>query len=301
MVDSFRDHLRRERLKSTRQRELIAQTFAEVEGHVSVEELLERCRVRDPKVGYATVYRTLKLLVDAGVASARNFGEGFARYEPVDDQHHDHLVCLVCGRIDEFHDPQIERLQDQVARDLGYVLTHHRHEIFGVCAPCQQERSREELEPVLRTERRSEGQGFGETFRHYLGAHGLRLTKQRELIAGLFADLDHHVRVEELYDLVRRRDRSIGSATVYRTLNLLVAAGLAACRHFGDGFTRFEPRDEVHHDHLIDEDTGEVIEFHDPRIEARQDELVKAEGYLVSHHRHDLFGRRIENPEVGGK
>lgn len=289
-VQAFRDYLRRERMKLTRQRELIADTFAAVEGHVSVEELLGQCRDRDPAIGYATVYRTLKLLVDAGLGWSRNFGEGFARYEPHDDEHHDHLFCLACGHIEEFRDAAIEKRQEEVARELGYRLTHHRHEVFGICPDCLKAEGEEALERHGRGPRKAEGEDFGESFRRFLGQSGLKLTRQRSLIAALFSELDDHVRVEDLYTRARRRDDSIGHATVYRTLKLLVDAGLASCRHFGDGYTRFEPRLEEHHDHFIDEKNGQVIEFHDDRIEARQKEIARSYGYLVSHHRHDLFG-----------
>jgi Fur family ferric uptake transcriptional regulator len=293
LVESLRGYLRREGLKSTRQRELIVEVFSTVRGHVSVEELLEACRERDPKMGYATVYRTLKLLVDAGIALAWNFGEGFARYEPQDDEHHDHLFCLSCGRIEEFQDQRIEAAQERVAADLGYELVHHRHEIYGVCSECARRGGQELLDRYLRNERPQEGRALAESFRGYLRAHGLRSTRQREMIAELFEGLDHHVRVEDLHALVRERDPSVGSATVYRTLKLLVDAGLAACRHFGDGFTRFETRGEGHHDHLIDVDTGQVYEFRDPTIEARQEEIVRSRGFEASHHRHDLFGRAL--------
>lgn len=295
-VQAFRDYLRLERMKLTRQRELIADTFAGVEGHVSVEELLERCRQRDPAIGYATVYRTLKLLVDAGLGWSRNFGEGFARYEPHDDEHHDHLVCLACGRIEEFHDAGIERRQEEIAREMGFRLTHHRHEVYGICPDCLKDQGEEAIDRYGRSPRKSEDQDFAASFRTFLGQNGLKFTRQRGLIADLFAELDDHVRVEDLYARARERDDSIGHATVYRTLKLLVDAGLASCRHFGDGYTRFEPRLEEHHDHFIDESNDRVIEFHDDEIERRQQEVARSFGYRISHHRHDLFGvPRAEN------
>ena len=137
MVRKFRDYLRRKGLKSTRQRDLIVESFAQVRGHVSVEELLQSVRSADSGVGTPTVYRTLKLLVEAGLAGARNFGEGFARYEPLGEDHHDHLICESCGRIVEFHADELETRQDEVAAGLGYRVTHHRHELFGICPSCQ--------------------------------------------------------------------------------------------------------------------------------------------------------------------
>jgi Fur family ferric uptake transcriptional regulator len=137
MVEAFRKFLSEEGLKTTRQRELIVRVFAGIEDHVGVEELLQRVKRQDPAIGYATVYRTLKLLVQGGLAAVRNFGDGFARFEPRGHEHHDHMICEKCGAIVEFHNEEIERLQEQVAREHGFVLRRHRHELYGLCESCQ--------------------------------------------------------------------------------------------------------------------------------------------------------------------
>lgn len=125
-------------LKTSRQRELIAEVFFASPGHLSVDELLERVRSQDPKVGQATVYRTMKLLVEIGLAGARQFGDGHTRYEPVESrEHHDHLICTSCGKIVEFHNSQIEELQTRVARQHGFVVTRHKLELYGLCADCR--------------------------------------------------------------------------------------------------------------------------------------------------------------------
>ena len=122
-------------LKASRQREAIAEMFFKSEGHPTVEELLESVRAKDEKVGQATVYRTMKLLTDIGLAHAHNFGDGSTRYEPIveDSQHHDHIVCQECGRILEFMEPEIEKLQDEVAKKFGFRLSAHKMELYGVC------------------------------------------------------------------------------------------------------------------------------------------------------------------------
>lgn len=125
-------------LKTSRQRELIAEVFFASTGHLSVDQLLERVRVQDPHVGQATVYRTMKLLAEVGLAGARHFGDGHTRYEPVQSaEHHDHLICTSCGRIVEFHNPQIEELQARVANRHGFVVTQHKLELYGMCADCR--------------------------------------------------------------------------------------------------------------------------------------------------------------------
>jgi len=141
-LENFRAVLQRYMLKkglrSTDQRRLIVETFFHSPNHVSIEELLAQVRAHDPKVGYATVYRTLKLLTESGIAFERRFGDGLTRYELADGEaHHDHLICIECGRITEFEEPEIEQLQEKVALRYGYDLRSHKHEMYGVCPDCQ--------------------------------------------------------------------------------------------------------------------------------------------------------------------
>ncbi|MBL8607535.1 MAG: transcriptional repressor [Myxococcales bacterium] len=125
-------------LRSTDQRRLIVETFFLSPSHVSIEELLSQVRKQDSRVGYATVYRTLKLLTECGVAYERKFGDGLTRYELADDaSHHDHLICVECGTIVEFEEPEIELLQERIAKKHGFVLRNHKHEMYGVCGECQ--------------------------------------------------------------------------------------------------------------------------------------------------------------------
>lgn len=125
-------------LKSTRQRSLIIDLFFEMHGHFSVEEVWARVRQDDARVSVATVYRTMKLLSESGLAHARNFGDGQTRYEPaVGREHHDHLICTRCGTIIEFENDQIERMQDAVARRHGFKVVSHKMELYGLCKSCQ--------------------------------------------------------------------------------------------------------------------------------------------------------------------
>ncbi len=127
-------------LKSTRQRGLIIDAFFERPGHLSVEELWSKVRAVDQHVSVATVYRTMKLLADSGLAHAQNFGDGQTRYEAaVGREHHDHLICTRCGKIVEFEDDRIEELQDAVARRHGFQVTSHKMELYGLCKSCQAE------------------------------------------------------------------------------------------------------------------------------------------------------------------
>jgi len=133
LKDRWRTYVDEHRLNVTAQREAIVEQFLRTRDHISIDELLGKVRRRHPKVGYATVYRTLKLLVDSGLAVERQFGDGQARFEVVGD-HHDHLICVKCGLILEFEDDEIERLQDRIAERLGsFTVLRHRHELYGLC------------------------------------------------------------------------------------------------------------------------------------------------------------------------
>jgi Fur family ferric uptake transcriptional regulator len=136
----FKEHLRRERLKSTAQRDTIAKVFLATQRHISVEELYQEVKRRNPRIGYATVYRTLKLLTECGIAVERHFRDGEARYESGQKSHHDHLICEACGKIVEFEEPRIESLQEEIARQLSFRLTGHKMELYGLCRDCQKAR-----------------------------------------------------------------------------------------------------------------------------------------------------------------
>ena len=139
----FKEHLRLQRLKSTTQRDTIVRAFLETQRHVSVEELYAEVRRRNPRIGYATVYRTMKLLTECGVAAERHFRDGEARYESAEKKHHDHLICERCGKIVEFNSEELEKLQERIARFLGFVVSRHRMELYGICAECREGRQSE--------------------------------------------------------------------------------------------------------------------------------------------------------------
>ncbi|WP_321531982.1 Fur family transcriptional regulator [uncultured Desulfuromonas sp.] len=136
--DLFRDYLAKHGLKVTRQREIILEGFMSSPSHLSAEELYLRLRKDHPNIGYATVYRTMKLLADSGIASERHFGDRQTRYEPnTSEDHHYHLICNSCGRIIEFEDAKIEALLQQTAAEHQFTLSHQRLELYGLCPSCQ--------------------------------------------------------------------------------------------------------------------------------------------------------------------
>lgn len=138
LIQEFENYLRDQQLRLTDQRRLIVNEFVKTTGHISAEELYRKIQKSTPSIGFATVYRTLKLMADAGLASGKNFGNGFVRFECCSQTvaHHDHLICNRCGTIIEFTNPTIEELQLSVAKEHGFRITDHSLDIYGVCRDC---------------------------------------------------------------------------------------------------------------------------------------------------------------------
>ncbi len=134
----FVAYLQSKRLKNSQQRTRILDIFLGMPPHLTAEDLHRRVIKADPGIGLSTIYRTLKLFCDAGLAKQRHFQEGRSCFEQaVDHDHHDHLICEGCGRIVEFECQQIEDLQEQVATQRGFTLTRHRLELYGYCPDCR--------------------------------------------------------------------------------------------------------------------------------------------------------------------
>jgi Fur family ferric uptake transcriptional regulator len=139
LLGRFRRWLREQRLPVTRQRDLVAEMVFASEDHVPAAELARRLGARGERVGTATVYRTLDLLVRAGLVRSHEFGEGFRRFEPAGDSDaHEHLVCLRCGRVVEFASERLERILPVIADEHAFRHVRHRVEIFGTCRSCLQ-------------------------------------------------------------------------------------------------------------------------------------------------------------------
>ena len=139
----FEDFLAAKPLRHSQPRMDILAVFLKAEAHHTADELLAMARKRNPSIGCATLYRTLKLLCDCGLAREVKLEDGTARYEHLYGHgHHDHLVCSRCGRLVEVCDPEIERLQDRLSRIYGFLPQHHRMEIYGICSACASRRRR---------------------------------------------------------------------------------------------------------------------------------------------------------------
>jgi len=134
-LERFRDFIRESGLKATRQRDDIAHWFFGHNGHLSADQIYKEVKAVSPGIGFSTVYRTMKLLVESGLVHERHFGDGEALYENVSG-HHDHCICTSCGKIIEFENPQIESLQESIAMRFGFQLVSHKMELYGLCRDC---------------------------------------------------------------------------------------------------------------------------------------------------------------------
>ncbi|MCD2183621.1 transcriptional repressor [Rhizobium sp. TRM96647] len=119
-------------MRMTEQRRVIARVLESSADHPDVEELYRRSADVDPRISISTVYRTVKLFEDAGIIERHDFRDGRSRYETVPEEHHDHLIDLKTGTVIEFHSPEIEALQEKIAREHGFRLVDHRLELYGV-------------------------------------------------------------------------------------------------------------------------------------------------------------------------
>lgn len=136
--DVFSQYLADQNLKMTPQRRLILDTFLKQDGHLSSEELYIKVKKRDNSIGQATVYRTLKLLNESGLIEPLDFADGVARYElSYGTDHHDHLICEVCGKNIEILDEVIEKRQDELAEKHGFTLSRHKMYLYGTCSDCR--------------------------------------------------------------------------------------------------------------------------------------------------------------------
>ncbi len=136
------EYIQSQHLRWTNQREEIVSTFIDSAQHLTTEELFSLVRAKNPEIGYATVSRTLHLLVEAGICSQIDISDGSMRYEiTYGHEHHDHLVCTDCGQFIEIVSPEIERLQSEIVQKHGFLERHHKLQIFGKCPDCQKKQS----------------------------------------------------------------------------------------------------------------------------------------------------------------
>ena len=137
------EYLRQKDLKYTEQRRIILESFLKTETHFTVDDLYAKVKEVNQAIGYTTIYRTLKLFAECGLANEMKFKDGITRYEHrFGHEHHDHLICVRCGQLIEVVEPEIEELQEKLARKHNFKIEHHRMELYGTCKKCAKEQDK---------------------------------------------------------------------------------------------------------------------------------------------------------------
>jgi Fur family ferric uptake transcriptional regulator len=137
-IEQFRGYLRSRRLRLTPERMELLRAVLRSPAHFDADDLVAAMQKKGRRISRATIYRTLSLLEQSGILRKSLFGQDRGFYEPtIGHGHHDHIVCVSCGHIEEFYEKRLEQLQEQVLRDLGFEPLNHVHELFGVCPKCQ--------------------------------------------------------------------------------------------------------------------------------------------------------------------
>ena len=146
ILEELKQILKKKGLKFTNQRELILKTLYENNGHFSPEDIYMIIQRENPniKIGIATIYRTLSLLEDEGLADSLTIDKGGKKYELGLKKHHDHFICTECGKIIEFYDDIIEKRQEEVAKEYGFFMRGHSMKIVGICKECQNKKLNKE-------------------------------------------------------------------------------------------------------------------------------------------------------------
>ncbi|MCP4262205.1 MAG: transcriptional repressor [Planctomycetes bacterium] len=130
-------------LRQTKQRNKVVDVFLRMERHLSTQELFDIVRKKDKDISYTTVAMTLKLLVESGLCRSVDFGDGIQRYEhKYGHEHHDHLICIKCGKFVEVYSKKLEKLQEELVKTLGYIQVYHKLDMFGLCSKCRKKNRR---------------------------------------------------------------------------------------------------------------------------------------------------------------
>ena len=219
----FSDYLRKNRLKMTRQRKLVAESFLQTDGHLSNDELYELVRKKASNLGLATVFRTLKALTDCGLARETTLNDGRTRFEHIYKRpHHHHIVCVECDHTIEFLSPEWEQIQEDIVSRYGFKTLRHSVKIFGICSDCQNELkithevfdsdlvfARDALQIAMETEKR--GVSFYST-----ASETVRNPSTRRTFLRMLEDEKGHLsEIEEQWNQLVRKDSSVLEAPVF--------------------------------------------------------------------------------------
>lgn len=222
-LEIFSEYLRENGLKMTRQRRTVAESFLRTDGHLSTDEWYELVRKKDEKVGFTTVFRTLKTLTDCGLARETHLHDGRTRFEHIYRRpHHHHIVCVECGRTIEFLSPQWEQIQEEIVSKYGFKPLYHNLQIFGVCRDCQNKQetskkvfdsdlvfARDALKIAIATEKR------GVNFYHTAAESVSRPSTKKTFVKMLKDEKDHLNKLEKEWERLIEKDKNLLDAPIF--------------------------------------------------------------------------------------
>ncbi|MDA2931283.1 transcriptional repressor, partial [Acidobacteria bacterium AH-259-O06] len=222
-LEILSEYLRKNGLKMTRQRRTVAESFLQTDGHLSTDEWYELVRKKDEKVGFTTVFRTLKTLTDCGLARETHFHDGRIRFEHIYRRpHHHHIVCVECGRTIEFLSPQWEQIQEEIVSKYGFKPLYHNLQIFGVCRDCQNKQetrkrvfdsdlvfARDALKIAIATEKR------GVNFYQTAGESVSRPSTKKTFLKMLEDEKEHLNKLEKEWERLMEKDKNLLDAPIF--------------------------------------------------------------------------------------
>lgn len=269
-VRAFRHYLDAQGQKYTSERQEVIDVFFEQDDHLEAEDVLVLIRQKGKRVSRATIYRTISLLVEAGLLKMVSLEHRHTHYEKLLRNHdHDHLVCLQCHDVIEFSNELSEKLTTLICELNGVKPVRRHFEIIGICDPACSKRKAAAAaaggddDGLMVTPKLPCNQDeYLDIFRTLLRKKGLKYTQERQAIIEVLFEATDHLEAEEVLMALRQRGQQVSRATIYRTLNLLVEAGLLKTVSFEHRHTHYEVLlCNADHDHLVDLNTHRVIEF----------------------------------------
>ncbi len=303
-VEHIREQIRAQGDRWSQQQATIIRAFLECDGHVGAQDLHANLLAQGHKIGLATVYRMLRKLETLGFALVHYFDEVQQHFEATgfDEEHHDHLICTHSGEIIEFHHEEIEERQRKIAMDLGFTLEGHVMMLYGLSPEAQKSKeidfdshmSRGHGPQNNRVEHASPIERF-EATKTKIQERGEKLSKTREKILHFICHHQPHWTPQSLMISMRKDSLEFGQATLYRALSWFEEHSVLVKQNFTKGRVVYELAESAgeHHDHLICKETGEIIEFFDAELEKLQDDVARSYGYILQHHRMELYGKRF--------
>ncbi len=292
---ALQEPLRKHGIRLTRQRELLFEVIHNARQHLNADQIYSIAKKKDRKINRVTVYRTLKLLKHEGLIDELDLmhysGEQHY-YETRLKREHAHIVCLRCGAVQEYFGEPLQKMKREVESQFGFKILLARTELGGVCANCQ--KMDWEGDEALHKRWKAASRELTPTSpEESLRQHGIRLTRQRQLVFDVIHSADRHLNADQIYSAAQRKDSKINRVTVYRTLKLLKVEGLIDeldLMHYAGEQHYYETSLKQEHAHIVCLQCGTVQEYFGEALQQMKQQIGCQFGIKIL----------LLRPEVGG-